>query len=209
MILEDNIFVFDDIVPDWIYEHTIKNIANIPVTFGHSGLGPYQGYSFFSKVWTRQELEQLPWYLSASFYALNNARRRLGDVTNLELVQTQLNITTKNLTGNLHVDSGPDVPSWTMVHLITGDSGMDFWTNHPDHNGTKIKEIEYKDNRCIIFPSSIFHRGLTCIEAEPRISVGYVFGGQSTPFAKNNNIIYPIFKNQNEQIMPHDIRNRI
>ena len=202
MKLEDSVFVFDDIVPDWVYDNIFKDIANIPVTFGHSGLGPYQGYTFFSKVWTREDLDQMPWYLSAAFYALNDSRLRLGDVTNLELCQTQLNVTTKNLTGNVHLDAGPETPSWTMVHLVAGDTGMDFWTSHPEDGGTVIKEVDYKDNRCIIFPSNLHHRGLPCKEVEPRISVGYVFGGESTNFAKQNNIIFPIFKEQNEHIMP-------
>ena len=200
MNLEDNIFVLDDIIPSWIYKSVVNDIANVPVTFGHSGLGPYQGYSFFSNVWTRPQLHHLPWYLTASFYAFNDAREKLGDVTNLELCQTQLNVTTKSLTGNVHVDAAPDTPSWTMVHFISGDSGMDFWSTHPKDNGTQIKEVEYKDNRCVVFPSSMYHRGLPCSNIEPRITIGYVFGGESTMFAKQNNIIFPIFKDENNKI---------
>lgn len=196
--MTDNIFVFDDIVPDWIYQSVCRNITSVPVTYGHRGLGPNQGHAFFSKVWPRYELNNIPWEFSAIFESLNANRDKLGDVVELYLNQCQINITTQNLNGGLHLDIGHT--AWTMVHLICGDSGMDFWSDLPERGGTKIKEVDYKDNRCIIFPSNMLHRGLPPKKIEPRVSVGYVFSGiPVSQFSANNNILFPIFKDEYEK----------
>jgi len=197
----NDIFVFDDIVPDWLYGEVLNNISSIPVTYGHQGLGPYQGHSLFSKVWPKYELANVPWFFKSVFSVFEHNKSRLGNVTNIRLSQCQLNISTKTLNGGLHVDCNPLAPAWTMIHLIAGDSGIDFWTEMPEHGGTKIHEVDYKDNRCVLFPSKLLHRGLPPINIEPRVTVGYIFSGTPpTPFADRNNIIFPIFKDEYDKI---------
>ena len=75
----------------------------------------------------------MPWEYKATFSALDAARGRIStndEVLPLHLVQCQLNLTTKTLKGGFHQDIGP--PGYTMVHFITGDTGMDFWSDNPD-----------------------------------------------------------------------------
>lgn len=197
-----DVHVFDDIVPDWLYRSTLNEISSIPVTFGHRGYGPNQGNVFFSSVWPNYSLHTLPWFFKATYAALESNISRLGDTVDIELNQCQLNYTTKNLTGGLHIDVNPNVASWTMVHFIGGDSGMDFWTEMPENGGEKIGEVDYKDNRCVVFPSNLLHRGLQPNLIEPRVTVGYVFSGKPpSQFAYQNNIIFPIFKDEYEKIL--------
>lgn len=198
----DNVFVFDDIIPDWLYNDILNEIVSVPVIYGHRGYGPNQGHSFFSMVWPNYELDKLPWIFKATFSAFKANVSRLGDTVDVILNQCQLNYTTEKLNGGLHVDVREDAPSWTMVHLITGDSGLDFWSDLPERGGKQLGEVSYKDNRCVVFPSNLLHRGLPAKEIEPRISVGYVFSGKPpTKFGYFNNIIYPIFKNDYEKIL--------
>lgn len=200
--MNNNIHVFDDLIPDWLYQNTLKNIAQVPVTFGHSGLGPYQGHSLFSKVWRSGEIASVPWYLTATFECFKSQGHRLGQLADITMSQCQINMSTQNLNGGLHVDSNPAAPAWTMVHMIAGDSGMDFWTALPEQAGTLIKQVEYRDNRCVVFPSALLHRGLPPKSVEPRVTVGYIFSGTSpSQFASRNNIIFPIFRREYDRIM--------
>ena len=94
------------------------------------------------------------------------------DVGDIQLNQIQINITTKDHSGALHVDSGDDVPAYTMVYLVQGDTGMDFWDNNPDRGGKKIDEVEYKEGRLIVFPSRYIHRGIPTNKVSPRVTAG-------------------------------------
>ena len=201
--MTNDIFVFDDIVPGWLYNSIKKNISSIPVTCQHHGEGPDQGNRFFSKIWPLYGLHDIPWEYNATFAALNDSRARLStddEVVPLHLVQCQLNLTTKSLVGEVHADRGP--PAWTMVHLIAGDTGMDFWEGDANPNfsrreGKKIHEVEWKDNRCIIFPSNLLHRGLPPNNIEPRLTLGYIFGGTPQSQQEHNaNVISPIFRKE-------------
>jgi|11_taG_2_1085331.scaffolds.fasta_scaffold02620_7 hypothetical protein len=196
--MSSDIFVFDDIVPEWLYRSIKTNILSIPVTCQHHGVGPDVGNAFFSKIWPLFGLHEIPWEYKATFAALNDSRDKLSnddEVLPLHFVQCQLNLTTKTLVGGVHADMGP--PAWTMVHFISGDTGMDFWTDFPDHGGEKICDIDYKDNRCVIFPSNLWHRGVPTNDVEPRVTLGYIFGGPpQSEHERNNNIISPIFKKQ-------------
>ena len=198
----DDIVVLDDIVPNWLHEDVVKNIPHTPVTFGHRGLGPYQGHQFFSNQWTHEQIENAPCQLRAVWSAFESQKKKISErVGDIELNQIQINITTKNLNGGLHVDSTENVPAYTMVYLVHGDSGMDFWSDNPDNGGKMFKEVPYKSGRCIVFPSRYIHRGLPTIEIEPRISIGYVFSGVTTPFARSRNIIMPIFEDEQAKII--------
>ena len=196
--MTNDIFVFDDIVPGWLYNSIKKNISSIPVTCEHHGVGPVTGNSFFSKIWPLFGLHEIPWEYNATFAALNHSRARLStddEVVPLHLVQCQLNLTTKTLKGGFHQDIGP--PGYTMVHFITGDTGMDFWSDNPDTGGNKMAEVEWKDNRCVIFPSNLWHRGVPTINIEPRITLGYIFSG--TPQSqqeRDTNVLSPIFRKE-------------
>ena len=72
--MSNDIFVFDDIVPEWLYESIKKNILSIPVTCQHHGVGPDIGHSFFSKIWPLFGLHEIPWEYNATFAALNDTR---------------------------------------------------------------------------------------------------------------------------------------
>jgi hypothetical protein len=196
--MNNGIFVFDDIIPDWLYNSIKQNVLSIPVTCQHHGVGPDQGNSFFSKIWPLFGLYELPWEFKATFAALNDYRSNItaNDVVMpLHLVQCQLNLTTKTLKGGFHQDIGP--PGYTMVHFISGDTGMDFWNDNPANGGEKVHEVEYKDNRCVIFPSNMWHRGIPTINIEPRVTLGYIFAGPpQSQYEHDNNILSPIFEKQ-------------
>lgn len=203
-MLKDNsdngIFVFDDLVPEWLYNKVLYEITSIPLTFGHRGVSNDFGYHFWSKEWLANDYNNIPWFLKSVFAALEGQKARLGNVGEIEVARCQINMTTKNLYGGTHVDVGRGVPYYTMVHFVAGDSGMDFWTDYPTNGGTIIEQVEYKDNRCVIFPSWMPHTGLPPKEIEPRVSVGYVFGGKGTEFTRSQNIGLPIWKEEQDSI---------
>lgn len=196
--MNNKVFVFDDIVPMWLYSSVKNTVPTIPVTCQHHGVGPDQGNSFFSKIWPLFGLYEIPWEFKATFAALNDYRNQItneDEILPLHLVQCQLNLTTTTLKGGFHQDIGP--PGYTMVHFISGDTGMDFWDNDPNQGGKKIHEVEWKDNRCVIFPSNVWHRGVPPKNIEPRITLGYIFAGPpQSEHERNNNILSPIYKNE-------------
>jgi hypothetical protein len=203
----NKIVILDDVVPQWLHDQAINQVLHYPLSFGHRGLGQYQGHQIFSQQFSQAELENTPWTLKAVWHAFEHHKNLIdNDVGDIQLNQVQINLTTKEHTGGLHVDSGDDVPAYTMVYLIHGDTGMDFWDGDPEKDGKKIDEVEYKEGRLIVFPSRYLHRGIPVKDVSPRVTAGYVFSGKSTPFARQRNIILPIFKK--EQVN-YDSRNNI
>ena len=49
--ISKNVYVLDNLVPDWLHKQAKETIPSLPLTFGHRGLGPYQGYQFWSEQW--------------------------------------------------------------------------------------------------------------------------------------------------------------
>jgi hypothetical protein len=124
----DKIIVLDDVVPQWLHDQAISQVLNTPVSYGHRGLGPDQGHPIFSQQYTHEQVENAPWTLKAVWHAFEHHKHMIDeDVGDIQLNQIQINITTKDHSGALHVDSGDDVPAYTMVYLVQGDTGMDFW----------------------------------------------------------------------------------
>ena len=74
-----------------------------------------------------------------------------------------------------------------------------FGLDNPDNGGKMFKEVPYKSGRCIVFPSRYIHRGLPTIEIEPRISIGYVFSGVTTFFARSSEILSCQYLKMNKQ----------
>lgn len=193
--LEHNIHVLDDLVPTWLHNSAKKTALHWPLGFGHTGLGPNQGYEFWSEQWgdsAGTEPNTAPWEFWAIWLVLNENKKRISpDVTTLQCNQIQLNFTTKNHFGNRHVDVQNDTPAYTMVYLLRGDSGMEFWANKDD----KIHSVPWKEGRAVIFPSSMIHGGLPPQEVSPRLTLGYIFSGEATPIMRQHKVIHPIFNN--------------
>ena len=141
----DKIIVLDDVVPQWLHDQAINQVLHYPLSFGHRGLGQYQGHQIFSQQFSQAELENTPWTLKAVWHAFEHHKNLIdNDVGDIQLNQVQINLTTKEHTGGLHVDSGDDVPAYTMVYLIHGDTGMDFWDGDPEKDGKKIDSKKLK-----------------------------------------------------------------
>ena len=45
----------------------------------------------------------------------------------------------------------------------------------------------------VIFPSKYIHQGLPPKEVSPRLSLGFIFSGEATPFMRQRKILHPIF----------------
>ena len=195
--MKDQIFVLDNIIPDYIYKASIQEIPKIPMYFGHRGEGYDTGFHFWSNQW---DDGSEPWCFKAVWSAFEDQKKQIGPVGNIELLRCQLNVTTKSCYGGVHVDVAVGVPYYTMVHFLTGDTGMEFYNDSIDRGGQKIKEVEFKANRCVIFPSDLPHQGLPPKESEPRVSVGYVFGGKGTAFTRSQNIGLPIWEDEQAKI---------
>jgi hypothetical protein len=258
--IAQDIYVLDDIVPSWLHKEAVKTIPHLALGFGHRGLGPYQGYQFWSDQWgdtdANKDLDEAPWELTAIWKVLNENRKRISSaVGNIQLNQIQVNLTTKKHAGGLHVDIQEDAPAYTMVYMLQGDSGMDFWSNNPEHLNPKIAElsdgvtkgtvteaevhaeiektreiayknnslrtkdgtwyaddfanhpgkmdsfkchtVDWKDGRMVIFPSKFIHQGLPVKDISPRVTIGFIFSGEATPFARHRKIIHSIFNQDN------------
>lgn len=154
------------------------------------------GFHFFNKRWELWDVETSPWYLKSVWEHFYHNRFILGNVCDLELNRCQVNLTTKTLFADAHVDGQPDNPSYTMVHFVNGDSGMRFWSGDYENRGNIIKEVEYKDNTAVFFPANMLHQGLPPKDVEPRISVGYTFSGKGTVLTRQNRLFFPIFEDQ-------------
>ena len=257
--ISKDVYVLDNLVPDWLHKQAKETTLNHPLKFGHRGLGPYQGYQFWSKQWgyaNNTDPKDAPWELWAIWLVLNENRKLIAPtVGNLQLNQIQINLTTKKHSGGLHVDIQEDAPAYTMVYFLQGDTGMEFWSNNPEHLNPKlaklshgvtkgtVTEAEYdaelqrtkemankdgglrtkdltwyeddfknhpgemssykchsvpwKEGRMVIFPSKYIHQGLPPKEVSPRVTIGYIFSGEATPFAKERRIIHSIFNQDN------------
>jgi len=258
--LSDDIYVLDDLVPKWLHTQAKETIPSLPLQFGHRGLGPYQGYQFWSDQWgdanANKELNDTPWELWAIWLILKENKNLISPIVgNIQCNQIQVNLTTKKHSGGLHVDIQDDCPAYTMVYFLQGDTGLEFWSNNPEHlnpklaelshgvtqgkvteaevdaelqrtkemankdgglrtkDGTwyeddfanhpgemssyKVHSVPWKEGRMVIFPSKYIHQGLPIKETSPRVTVGFIFSGEATPFAKERRIIHSIFNQDN------------
>ena len=255
----EKIKVLDDVVPKWLHQKAVETVPYLPLKWGHRGLGPSQGYQFFSDQWKHEEIENAPWVLQAIWMAFEEKKHLIGpDVGDIQLNQIQINLTTKDHMGGLHVDIHDGTEAYTMVYSVCGDSGMDFWSNNPEHINPRIAELAdkatrgeatqeeveeemrktkerasaegglrtkdatwyaddfsnhegeldsykwhsvgYKDGRCIVFPSKFIHQGLPPKTVSPRVTIGYIFSGKASQFARDRGVIMPIFKKEQEKI---------
>ena len=57
----EKIKVLDDVVPKWLHQKAVETVPYLPLKWGHRGLGPSQGYQFFSDQWKHEEIEKAPW----------------------------------------------------------------------------------------------------------------------------------------------------
>ena len=95
--IAQDIYVLDDIVPDWLHKEAVKTLPHIALGFGHRGLGPYQGYQFWSDQWgdadANKNLDEAPWQLTAIWTVLNENKKRISpNVGNIQLNQIQIKI---------------------------------------------------------------------------------------------------------------------
>ena len=253
--IKSNIYVIDDIVPSWLHKAAQEKALHYPLKFGHKGLGPYQGYQFWSEQWgdsAGDDPQLAPWEFWAIWLVLQENKHLIAPtVGNIQCNQIQLNLTTKKHVGGLHVDVMDQAPAYTMVYLLRGDSGLEFWSNNPDHLNPKLAELSHaltkglatkdeveaeriktkemarkagglrskdetwyqdgienhpgeldsykvhnvpwKEGRMVIFPSKYIHQGLPPKEVSPRLSLGFIFSGEATPFMRQRKILHPIF----------------
>ena len=256
--ISKNVYVLDNLVTDWLHKQAKETIPSLPLTFGHRGLGPYQGYQVWSEQWGDSkgtDPKDAPWELWAIWLVLNENRKLIAPTVGpIQCNQIQINLTTKKHSGGLHVDIQEDAPAFTMVYFLQGDSGMEFWSNNPEHLNPKLAELShgvtkgkvteaevdaelqrtkemarnagglrtkdatryeddfanhqgemdsykihsvpFKENRMVIFPSKYIHQGLPIKAISPRVTIGYIFSGQSTPFMREHKVLHPIFKDQ-------------
>ena len=256
---KEKIKVLDDVIPKWLHRKAVETIPYLPLKWGHRGLGPTQGYQFFSDQWKHEEIEKAPWVLQAIWMAFEEQKHLIDpDVGDIQLNQIQINLTTKDHIGGLHVDIHDGTEAYTMVYSVCGDSGMDFWSNNPEHINPRIAElsdmatrgeatqeqveealnktkerakanqgmrtkdatwyeddfsnhegemdsyrwhsVDYKEGRCIVFPSMFIHQGLPPKTVSPRVTIGYIFSGKTSKFARDRGVIYPIFKKEQDKI---------
>ena len=95
-----------------------------------------------------EEIENAPWVLQAIWMAFEEKKHLIGpDVGDIQLNQIQINLTTKDHIGGLHVDIHDGTEAYTMVYSVCGDSGMDFWSNNPEHINPRIAELADKATR--------------------------------------------------------------
>jgi hypothetical protein len=195
---QQKIKYFDDVVPSWLHQQAQDTVPYLPLKWGHRGLGPYQGHQFFSDVWKHEEIENAPWVLRAIWSSFEQHKHQIDpDVGDIQLNQIQVNLTTKDHIGGLHVDTQGDTPAYTMVYSVIGDSGMDFYNSDSELKHT----VDYGDARCIVFPSAMIHQGQPPKETSPRVTVGFIFSGVASKFARDRGVIMPIFKKEQEKIV--------
>ncbi|MAV94248.1 MAG: hypothetical protein CMA31_01000 [Euryarchaeota archaeon] len=256
--IKNSIYVIDDLVPAWLHEAAKEKILHYPLKFGHRGLGPSQGYQFWSEQWgdsANTDVKTAPWELWAIWLVLNENKKLIAPTVGpIQCNQIQVNLTTKKHVGGLHVDVQTEAPAYTMVYFLHGEAGMEFWSNNPEHLNPRLAEmshgvtkglvtegevaeelektkdiarqndgfrskdatwyeddyanhdgemdsykfhsVPWKEGRMVIFPSMYIHQGLPPKEVSPRITVGYIFSGQATPFMKEHKVLHPIFEDE-------------
>ena len=145
--ISKNIYVLDDLIPDWLHKQAKETILQYPLKFGHRGLGPYQGYQFWSEQWgdsVGTDPKEAPWELWAIWLVLKENRKLITPTVGpIQCNQIQVNLTTKKHAGGLHVDVTTNAPAYTMVYLLHGDTGMEFWSNNPEHLNPKLAELSH------------------------------------------------------------------
>ena len=76
----------------------------------------------------------------------------------------------------------------------------DFSNHEGELDSYKWHSVGYKDGRCIVFPSKFIHQGLPPKTVSPRVTIGYIFSGKASQFARDRGVIMPIFKKEQEKI---------
>ena len=192
-----HILVFDDLIPDFLKQQVEAVVPHLPLRFGHRGLGYNEGYNTFSEQWTREVqhgfeishtnfLVDMPWELKSMWTVVHHAKTEIFKDVNEDLIlnQTQINLTTEEHFGGIHADAPDDsnekqmpgwVPSHTLVYMVQGDTGMNFWTKKKD--GEIFHSVEFKKGRCVVFPSSYLHEGIKPNKISPRVTIGFIFNG--------------------------------
>ena len=77
----------------------------------------------------------------------------------------------------------------------------DFSNHQGEMDSYKWHSVGYGEGRCIVFPSKFIHQGLPPKEVSPRVTIGYIFSGKSSKFARDRGVIMPIFKKEQENIV--------
>ena len=87
---KEKIKVLDDVIPKWLHRKAVETIPYLPLKWGHRGLGPTQGYQFFSDQWKHEEIEKAPWVLQAIWMAFEEQKHLIDpDVGDIQLNQIQ------------------------------------------------------------------------------------------------------------------------
>lgn len=72
-----------------------------------------------------------------------------------------------------HADIHGDQPTvYTIVVYLNGDGGTSFYDKK---GGTKIKTVDFKPNRAVMFPSTMWHNAESPMDSYFRTSLGIVF----------------------------------
>jgi len=172
----DLIFCFDDLLPEWIQDWGIDQMLNFDWKYGQASY-PGGGKFFGQILKDHRGAHMTPWppIIDIIFesFRRNKLKTLMPDANLLEIKKLIVNGQLPNTPANPHSDTQAS-DMWTMVyHCSDTDGGNAFFDgNIPTHNKpllntvpednslVKIKDIDFKKGRCVLFPSWYIHQGL-------------------------------------------------
>ena len=156
------IFVFDDLLPQWLVTWGDEMMQNFNWKYGQSAYPG--GDRFFGQILKDDSIiREEPWPMIVNLipraFRTTKIKQVLGaDSQLLDIKKILVNGQLPATPGNPHKDSSTS-NMWTMVyHCSNTDGGNVFYKD--DTGKDIIKEVEFKQGRCVLFPSWYTHTGL-------------------------------------------------
>jgi hypothetical protein len=169
------IFVFDDLLPAWIQQWGAEQMDAFDWRYGQASYPG--GARFFGQILKDHAgVQKQPWPLIIDLIIEAFLRTKLK-----EIIPDARFLESKKIIANGQLPSTPANPHsdtqssnmWTMIyHCSDTLGGNNLFFDSDTESLTIIKEVEFKQGRCVLFPSWYIHQGLAPVEGW-RITIAY------------------------------------
>ena len=158
----DNIFCFDNLLPEWIVKWGADQMSSFDWRYGQASYPG--GGKFFGQILKDHGghyCEPWPPIVGIIFEAFIRTKLEelLPDAQFLETKKIIVNGQLPNTPANPHADTVAS-NMWTLVYHCSDTDGDNLFFDENDGNLVEINRIAFKQGRCVLFPSWYIHQGL-------------------------------------------------
>lgn len=169
MAATDFVFVYDNFLPEWLYERSIKEICNDKFPWFYPAVGvqgetdPYR--SCFGSNLIKQNGEDHTYFAPSLNFMWEFFTHEYKDLwPDSSIIRLRANMYAPGQFTSRHQDNcGKD--AWALLYYLTDSDG-----------GTEIEgtEYEHKANRAVVFPADMLHQARPCT-SPARITINWNF----------------------------------